>query len=201
MKGLKSVTRAKAWEGVNVEDKQIVDLYFERSEDALTQTQKKYHRYAGSIAYNILNNMEDVGECLNSSYYKVWNSIPPKRPENLATYLGKIVRNTALDMYEKISAKKRGGNVGLALEELAECIATSENVENVVDELVLKEELNRFLEGLPKDVRKVFVKRYWYLCSVKEIAKEYGMSESKVKMTLLRTREKLKIQLQNGGII
>ncbi|MBP3338039.1 MAG: sigma-70 family RNA polymerase sigma factor [Lachnospiraceae bacterium] len=185
-----------------MEDKQIVDLFYERSEEALTHMQNKYKRYAGSIAYNILNNVEDAKECVNSAYYKVWNSIPPHKPENLATYLGKIVRNTALDMFEKFNAKKRGGSsVELALEELSDCIPSVEKVEGLVDDIVLKDILNQFLSELPVDNRKVFVKRYWYLCSIKDIAKQCGLSESKVKMTLLRTREKLKTTLQNGEII
>lgn len=184
-----------------MEDKQIVKLYFERSEDALTETEKKYGRYANYIAYNILNNSEDAKECVNSAYYNVWNSVPPKKPENFGTYIGKIVRNVALDMYDKLSAKKRGeGQVALALDELNECISSTAKVENVVDEIVLKDALNKFLEKLPKETRTVFVRRYWYLSSIKEIAKEYGMTESKVKMMLLRTREKLKEHLVNADI-
>ncbi len=183
-----------------MEDKQIIKLYHERSEDALTETQKKYGRYANYIAYNILNNSEDTKECVNTVYYNVWNSIPPKNPENLGTYLGKIVRNVALDMYDKFSAKKRGaGQVALALEELNECVASVERVEKVVDEMALKEALNRFLEELPKETRIIFVRRYWYLSSIKEIAKEYKMTESKIKMTLLRTRERLKEFLREEG--
>ncbi len=184
-----------------MEDKQIVDLYFERSEDALTETQKKYGRYVNHIAYNILTSTEDAKECVNSAYYRVWNAIPPAKPANLGTYLGKIVRNVALDMYDKYSAKKRGaGQMELVLEELKECISLSKPVEKIVDEIILKEVLNRFLGELSKQARVVFVKRYWYLSSVKEIARECGMSESNVKMTLLRTREKLKKYLDNEEI-
>ncbi len=184
-----------------MEDNQIVNMYFERSEDAISVTQKKYNRYANYIAYNILNNREDSEECVNYAYLKVWDSIPPHRPENLATYLGKIVRNLALDMYDKYKAKKRGtGQVALALEELKECVSSSERVENIVDEITLKEALNKFVKELPKETRIIFVRRYWYLSSIKEIAKEYELSESKVKMTLMRTREKLKMYLEQEGI-
>lgn len=184
-----------------MEDKQIVNLYFERSEAALTETQKKYGRYVGRIAYNILNNKEDTEECVNNTYLKAWEAIPTHKPENLATYLGKIARNLALDMYEKSKAKKRGaGQVTLALDELKECVPFAQCVENVVDEIVFKEKLNAFLETLSVETRVIFVRRYWHLCSIKEISKEYKLSESKVKMTLHRTREKLKTYLEQEGI-
>ncbi len=184
-----------------MEDKQIVELYFERSENALNETKTKYGRYVRKIAYNILENIEDTMECENSTYLKAWESIPPHRPENLATYLGKIARNLALDIYEKYSAKKRGGKqVAFALDELSNCITSRHCVEDAVDEMVLRDVLNRFLEELSKEARVIFVKRYWYLMSVKDIAKEYKMSESKVKMQLLRTREKLKNRLEEENI-
>ena len=123
-----------------MEDKQIVNLFFERSEDALTQTKSKYGRYIRKIVYNILNNREDTEECENTTYLRAWESIPPHRPENLATYLGKIARNLALDVYDRLSAKKRGsGQVVAVLDELAECVGVTGNVEKYADEITLKE--------------------------------------------------------------
>lgn len=184
-----------------VEDKEIVKLFLERSEDALLETQEKYERYAQYIAYNILNNNEDVKDCVNQAYLKIWDSIPPHAPENLATYLAKVVRNLALDMYDKIKARKRGaGQVALVYDELTDCVGTVLNGETIFDEIHLTGVLDEFLWSLPQETRMIFVQRYWYLCSIKEIAKEFHMGESKVKMTLLRTREKLRQKLEEEGI-
>ena len=132
---------------------------------------------------------------------RTWNSIPPKRPNKLQTFLGKITRNLSLNKYEKQSAEKRGsGQIPLILDELTECIPADRNSETLVEDMVIKETLDRFLENLSADARKIFVRRYWYMSSVKEIAEEYGLSESKVTVTLFRTRQKLKTVLEKEGI-
>ncbi len=183
-----------------MEDKQIIDLYWVRSESAISETANKYGRYCHSIAFNILHSHEDSEECVNDTFFNAWKTIPPQRPNKLSAFLGTITRNLSLNRWEQYSAEKRGfGQVPLALEELHDCIPAVENVEQVVDDLTLTEILNRFLSMLPKDRRIIFMRRYWYLCSIKEIAKEYSISESKVKMSLMRSRNELKRLLEKEG--
>lgn len=183
-----------------MDDRKIVDLYWERSDAAISETQKKYGRYCHYIAYNILYSNEDAEECVNDTYIKAWKSMPPHRPERLSTFLGKITRNTALDRYSQSKAKKRGGDVALILDEMERCIPDPKSESSMADELALKEAINGFLRSLPGQTRIVFMQRYWYLCPVKEIAANCGMTESNVKVTLLRTRKKMRSYLEKEGI-
>ena len=184
-----------------MDDKQIIDLYWARSESAIAETDKKYGRFCCRIAFNILTNSQDSEECVSDTYLKAWSIIPPKKPVKLSTFLGKITRNLALNRYEKYTAQKRGsGEVPVALDELAECIPDPTSVEQAVDNRILVDKLNMFLEGLPAEARKIFMRRYWEVCSIQEIAKLYGISESKVKVSLFRTRGKLKSYLEQEGI-
>jgi len=185
---------------LSVEDKQIIDLYWVRSETAISETANRYGRYCHSIAFNILHSHEDSEECVNDTFFHAWKTMPPQRPNKLSAFLGTITRNLSLNKWEQYSTEKRGlGQVPLALEELQDCIPALENVEQVADDLTLTEILNHFLSTLPKDRRKIFMRRYWYMCSIKEIAKGYSMSESKVKMSLLRSRNELKQLLEKEG--
>lgn len=185
-----------------MDDRQIIALYNERSEAALSETAKKYGRYCRTVAYNILRNEEDSEECVNDTWMRAWESIPPRCPERLAAFLGKITRNLALNRYKHNNREKRGGGqMLLALEELTECIPGANATEEAVEEALLVDALNRFLEEQPAEKRNVFLRRYWYLSSVKEIAEDYGLTESNVKMTLLRMRSKLKQTLEKEGII
>ncbi len=185
-----------------MEDKQIIDLYWERSETAISETANKYGRYCHYIAYNILHREEDSEECVNDTYMNAWKSIPPHRPSVLKTFLGKITRNLALNRYEYFTAEKRNsGQVPLALDELRDCLPSANNTEKVVDDIVLTETLNRFLSELSIEQRKILMRRYWYFSSVKDIAKDYGISESKVKMSLLRSRNALRHFLEKEGIL
>lgn len=184
-----------------MEEKQIIDLYWARSETAISETAKKYGRFCHSIAFNILSNREDSEECVNDTYLHAWNAIPPRRPNRLSAFLGRITRNLALKKYESDTAAKRGGGqVPLALEELAECIPAPNSVEQQVDDRVLAEVLNRFLAGLSPETRRIFLRRYWKLDTVNQIAQELGIGESKVKMSLMRTRGKLRSFLEQEGI-
>ena len=184
-----------------MEDNQIIQLYFDRSEEAIAQTAVKYGKYCHTIAYNILHNFEDSEECVNDTYWKAWSRIPPRRPRRLAAFLGRITRNLSLDMYRHYTADKRGGGeMSVALEELGDCISSPEPMDNHIDEMVLVEILNRFLASLPAEHRKIFMRRYWYVSSVKEIADDYAITESKVKMSLLRSRNQLKTVLEKEGI-
>lgn len=184
-----------------MDEKQIIDLYWDRSENAIAETAKKYGKYCHGIAFNILASREDSEECVNDTYLKAWSVIPPKRPIKLSAFLGKITRNLALNRYERYTAEKRGGGqVALALEELAECIPDPHSVEQAVNDKILADKLNIFLSGLSVEARKIFMRRYWELSSVREIAAAYGISESKVKMSLFRTRGKLRSFLEQEGI-
>ena len=184
-----------------MDDRQILKLFEERSEAAISETAAKYGKYCHTIAYNILCNEEDTEECVNDTYLKAWDSIPPQVPHKLSAFLGKITRNLTLDKYRYYSREKRNnGQTALALEELLDCIPATDSTEQAVSDKFLVEVLNRFLEELPEEKRKIFMKRYWYLHSVQEIAEEFAVSESKVKMTLLRTRSKLKQVLEKEGI-
>ena len=183
-----------------MDDSRIIELYWERSENAINETAKKYSKYCRYISYNILHNNEDVEECVNDTYLRTWNAIPPKNPNCLATFLGKITRNLSLDKYKQYTAEKRGsGQTELALSELEDCIPARSDVEQVIDEQILVKAINGFLEALPKIKRIIFVRRYWYLSSIKEIAGEYGMGENKAKSMLFRTRNELKKYVEKEG--
>ena len=184
-----------------MEEKEIIDLYWARSERAIGETDKKYGKFCHSIAFNILADHADSEECVNDTYLRTWKAIPPRRPSKLSAFLGKITRNLALNRFARDSAQKRGGGqLTIALEELEACIPDPETVEKQLEDRELAAVLNRFLEGLSPETRKIFLRRYWQLCPVKEIAAFYGISESKVKMTLMRTREKLRHFLEKEGI-
>ena len=183
-----------------MEDFEIVEMYWDRNENAITETDRKYGKYCRKIAFSIVTNKEDMEECVNDTYLQTWNSLPPQRPERLSTYLGKICRNISINLYEKLTAEKRGGNeTDACLDELSELIGGSSEVEEQLDLTVLTDLINKFLKRCEKQARTVFVQRYWYMMSVKEIAKENRMSDSNVKMTLSRTREKLKLYLEEEG--
>ena len=185
-----------------MDDKQILELYNERSETAISKTADKYGRYCHYIAYNILFNIQDSEECVNDTYLKAWQTIPPQYPSKLSTYLGKITRNLALNRYKYYNRQKRGeGQTELVLEELLECVPTAESTEQAVEEKILVEVLNCFLNDLPEEKMKIFMRRYWYFSPIKEIANDFAMSESKVKMILSRSRSKLKQILEKEGII
>lgn len=184
-----------------MEDIQIVQLFFDRSEEAINALSEKFGRYCSSIARNILGNAADAEECVNDTLLRVWNSIPPKRPESLKAYVGRITRNLALDAYDKrITVKRGGGQVALALDELGELIGKENDpLEHIAAE-ELSELINNFLATLPEDKRILFMKRYWYLESVRDIAIDLGMTESNVKTTLFRIRGQLKEALAQEGV-
>ncbi|MDE7326547.1 MAG: sigma-70 family RNA polymerase sigma factor [Lachnospiraceae bacterium] len=183
-----------------MEDEKIVALYWERAEEAIAATEEKYGKYCSYIACNILNNREDAKECVNDTWLRAWNAIPPGRPGHLATFLGKITRNLAINRLEKERAKKRGGGkMEVFLEELSDCLFAGHTGEETAD-FIIRDAMDRFLSALPAESRKLFVRRYWYFSSIREIAKDYKISESKVKMTLLRTRQELKVFLEKEGI-
>ena len=185
-----------------MDDKQIVDLYFARSEQAIAETARKYGKYCSSIAQNILGNIPDTEETVNDTYIGAWNSIPPHQPAMLSTYLGKITRRLALKRWAANRTLKRGGGeVSLALEELAGCIPSDFDVESRIEMAELTQILNEFVRNLPQPERNVFLCRYWYLYSIEAIARQQDFSQSKVKSMLSRTRKKLYTHLQKEGYL
>ncbi len=176
----------------SLEDNAIIDLYWARSESAIGETDKKYGGYLKTIAYNILYSFEDASEALNDTYFKAWDSMPPERPNILSAFLAKITRRISLNKRRDKRAEKRGGGeLDLVLDELSESIPSGMSVEKEIDSKALTETLNRFLGSLKQTERDMFMRRYWYMDSIKDIAGMFGCGESKVKVTLFRTREKL----------
>lgn len=182
-------------------DGDIVNLYWERAEQAVAETAKKYGKYCHRIAYNILENSEDSEECVNDTWMSAWNSMPDKRPERLSPFLGKITRNFALKKIIRGKAKKRGGGEGmLALEELDECIASGYDLEQKIEERELGKAIDRFITQLQEKEQMVFICRYWYMVSEREIAGKLGLTRSGVNAMLRRTRNKLKTYLIREGL-
>lgn len=180
----------------DTDDQKIIELYCSRSENAIAETAGKYGKYCNAIAYGILGSREDAQECVSDAYLTAWNAIPPRRPGDLGTYLGKITRNLSIDRLRSRSREKRGGGEApLALDELEEVVAGSDSPENEAVRKELIASLNRFLGGLTRQERYVFVRRYWYLDSLTEIAEKTGFSGSKVASMLYRLRGRLKKQL------
>ena len=183
-----------------MEDEKIVELYWERSEAAIAQTQSKYGKYCHYIAYNILYSDEDAEECVNDTYIKAWDTMPPKKPQRLSTYLGKLTRNIALDRYDYYNADKRHSNTALVLQEVGEVLTAPENAETFSDTQALSDAINSFVDALPRETRIIFVRRYWYMSPIKDISSDYGIPEGTVKSILSRTRKKFKAHLLKEGI-
>jgi RNA polymerase sigma-70 factor (ECF subfamily) len=182
-----------------LEDKEIVELYWQRKENAIYETDKKYRNYLRSIAMNVLNSKQDAEECVNDTYLGAWNAIPDKRPDILPPFIGRITRNISLNKYNFNTAKKRNVNFTMLLSELDECVSGTESVEQQYEKGLIGKAISDFLEKHSSEISDIFVCRYWYSDSIKDIAKRFDMSESKVKSLLLRTRNKLKIYLDQEG--
>lgn len=180
-----------------MDDEEIIRLYWQRSEQAIKESRDKYGGYCGTIARNILSDRESAEECVSDTLIRAWETIPPNQPERLGIYLGKLTRNLAIDRYRSEKAQRRGGGqAAICLNELAECVGSGENF---ADDVELKEILSEFIKGLKPDARNVFMLRYWYLYPISDVAAQCGMSEGAVKMSLRRTRKKLKDFLIQSG--
>lgn len=183
-----------------MEDSEIVALYWARNPGAIEATAGKYGGYCKTIAQNITGSAEDAEECVNDAYLRAWNSIPPRRPENLSAYLGKLVRHLSFDRWRSAKAAKRGGGeMEPVLDELAECIPGGGSVEGEVDRRELLRYIDGFLDGLPREKRRIFLCRYWSALPVSEIAKRFGRTEGSVSVLLSRTRNQLKRYLTERG--
>ena len=185
-----------------MDDTQIVDLYWARKECAIDETAAKYGSYCHSIAENILHNPDDAKECVNDTWLDAWNSMPPHRPSVLSAFLGKLTRRISIDKWRQRNAKKRGdGQLPLVLDELEDCISDGKSIEEEAEQKLLREVIASFVKTLPETEQKVFLCRYWYMDSVNSIATRFRFSESKVKSMLFRTREKLRIRLEQEGLV
>ena len=183
-----------------MEDSEIVKLLTERSEQAVAAVSQKYGRYCKKIALNILQNNEDADECVNEALMKLWNSSPPSTPDALQLFLARIVKSAAYDKLRLSQREKRGGGeVALALDEIAECVSGNSSVEDELEQKELQSAINSFLKRLNVKHRKIFLLRYWYCFSVSEIAERLGTSENSISVTLTRTRRKLKEYLTKRG--
>ena len=183
-----------------MDDREIIELYNKRSEEAVRATEIKYGRYLFSIAFGILENHENSSECVNDALLNAWNAIPPANPQVLGTYLGRITRNLALDLSRRENAEKRGsGRVNEILDELYDLSDEGAETEKMLDRIAVQDLLKRFLFELKKKDRMIFVKRYWYLMSVREISKEMNVKENNVNVILHRCRMALKEKLKEEG--
>ncbi len=181
-----------------MEDSRIIELFFERNEAALREVSEKYGAYCASIARCILKNREEADECLNDTYMSAWDSIPPKKPTSLGAYLGKITRNHALNRIKFFSQQKRAGEP-LSFDELDEFVSGKYFAEDSASEHELTSSISRFIRGLPPVKQKLFLGRYWEMCSHAELAKRLKMSENAVAASLGRTLKKLKKFLKEEG--
>lgn len=185
-----------------MEDNQILELYFNREEQAIEETKRKYGKRLYMTARNVLYNNEDAEECVNDTLMKAWAVIPPSRPTLFGAFLAKISRNLAINKWEAKSAAKRGGGeTPLVLEELEEVIPSGDSPEQAYEARQVTDEINSFLKNCDKVTRVVFVRRYFYGESIKDISKRYKMTESKVKSLLFRTRKKLRLHLEKEEVI
>lgn len=183
-----------------MQDDKIVELYWNRDESAISETQNKFDRYLTKIAYNILADLEDCKESVNDTYLAAWNSIPPHKPGILSTYLGKITRRISIDIFRKKNTDKRkGSEYAVSLSELEDCISNEDTPEESVETKFLAEAINTFLRTVSEDARNTFIGRYFYLDSLHDVANYCGMSEAKAKSLLFRTRCSLKAYLKKEG--
>ena len=180
-----------------MEDTAIIDLYWQKDQAAIKESDAKYGAYCSTIADNILHSQEDTEECVNDTWLRAWNAIPPEKPKRLSVFFGRITRNLAIDRYRRDRAQKYGGGqTALCLDELGECIGEESTIE---DRLALRELINSFLSALPEKNRNIFLLRYWYMMPVADIANRYSISEGAVKMILQRVRDKLREHLRKEG--
>jgi RNA polymerase sigma-70 factor (ECF subfamily) len=183
-----------------MDDRKIVQLYWDGDEQAIPATADKYGSYCTAIAKNILGDNEDAEECVNDTYWSAWNSMPPHRPSALSAFLGKITRNLSLNRHKRNTADKRGGGeLPVVLDELAECVSGKEDTEQELNRQELVKAIDDFLDTLPRGQRSIFICRYWYTDSISEIAHRHGMKAGAVSMTLNRLRAKLHDYLLERG--
>lgn len=185
-----------------MEDSRIIELYWQKNADAISETSSKYGAYCYTIADNILHSIEDSEECVNDTWLHAWNAMPPQKPDVLRMFLAKITRSLSVNRFNARSAEKRGGGeINLVLDELADCLAGETNVEAEYEVKELEQCIRRFVKELPEQDGNVFVRRYFFTEPVAAIAKRYGLTESNVTVILSRTRKKLRLKLAKEGYL
>ena len=184
-----------------MDDKEIVALLCERSEEALKELQKKYGALCTRVAFNILGSREDAEECVNDACLAVWNTVPPQSPDPLSAYFCRIVRNLAIKKYHENSAKKRNGRYDASLEELGDCIPALQGVEDALFYKETARALNAFLGTLDRESRMLFVRRYWYSDPIEDLARAFHTGRHNVSVRLSRIRKKLKKYLEENGVL
>ena len=185
-----------------LEDEKIIELYWNRNEDAIFETSEKYGNYLYKIAFNILLDSEDSEESVNDTYMSAWNEIPPTKPNILSAFLSKITRYISLNKYRAKRTQKRGsGEIDAAFEEIEECIPDKRNLYDEIETKELAKIISAYLKNLPKTERQIFICRYYYLDSLSDISKHFGFSKSKVASMLHRTRKKILFHLEKEGVL
>lgn len=183
-----------------MEDSRIIELYWARDEQAIPETDTKYGPFCRNLSKNILGSIEDAEECVNDTYLRAWNSMPPEKPMNLKAWLGRIVRNISIDLWRRRGAKKRGDGIDAMLSELEECIPSPVSVESAIDAKELTKIIDRWLGTLSRADRVIFMRRYWYGESVSSIAASSNVDAKKLAMKLYRLRQSLKKWLIQEGV-
>lgn len=184
-----------------MEDEKIIELFFNRSEQAITELDAKYGKFCRRLSNNILNNIQDTEECLNDTYLALWNAIPPERPNPLLTYLCKTVRNLSLKLYHRKTAAKRNSAYDAVLEELEDCLSSPDTVESEAEAKELTRLIEGYLDTLSQENRVIFIRRCWFSDPYSEIAKQTGLTEKTVSVRLTRLRKQLKQYLKEKGVI
>ena len=184
-----------------MEDDQIIELFFQRTEQAIRELDSKYGRVCHTLSYRIVNDRRDAEECVSDAYLGVWNTVPPARPSPLLAYLCRIVRNLSLKCWERRGAAKRGGAYTVALEELETCFADSKTVETEIEAREFARILGAFLDTLSPENRVIFLRRYWFADSYRDIAAFTGLTEKTVSVRLTRIREKMKRYLMEREVL
>ncbi len=184
-----------------MDDEDIIELFFARSEQALRELDAKYGKLCHKISYNILNNRQDAEECVNDAYLGIWNAIPPQRPDPLSTFLCKIVRNLSITRHHANTAMKRNSTYDIALSELEDCLASPSTVESEFEANELSRIIDSFLETLSQENRVIFMRRYWFSDTYEQIAKRVGLTEKNVSVRLTRIRKQMKVYLTEREVL
>ncbi len=184
-----------------MEDSKIIELFFDRSEEAITELSNKYGQVCKSVAENILNNQRDSEECINDAFLAVWNTIPPQKPEHFLSYVCRIVHNLAIKKYHANTAQKRNSIYDVALDEINECFPSAASVEDEIDSIEVSRAIDRFLESMDKQSRILFVRRYYYSDSIEELALLFRTSKHNISVRLSRIRKQLKNYLIKEGVL
>lgn len=184
-----------------MEDEQIIELYWARSQSAIEETDRKYRKFCLYIANRILKDISDSEECINDTWLTAWNTIPPERPAYLSAFLGKIVKNLSLKKFRYNSREKRNSNAVMSIDEIGECVNSDSGIDEKLDLQAAAAEISNFLREQSQEKRVIFLRRYWYFDSYPDIAERCGMTEDNVRMTLMRLRKSLKIYLEERGIM